>query len=196
MSNTLLPLNPSAFHYTFSSSKFRSRVHMISLPYRCIETASIRRRCLSVSRASNDGMEVMKNIVETAPSAVPLFLLNLPSWANWLWGALVLLALPFYGRIRRIQDQVEETIETVVDVVESVAEVTEKASSAVADALPDGKIKDVVLEVEHIAQVVDKSAEAVEGFIDKIDEIEADMDSLVNPLIKRKASLAEGDEKI
>ncbi|KAH7679710.1 Methyl-accepting chemotaxis protein (MCP) signaling domain-containing protein [Dioscorea alata] len=195
MSNTLLPLNPSTF-YTFSSSKFRSQVYLISHPYRCINTTSIRRRCLSVSRASNDDMEVMKNIVETVPSALPLFLLNLPSWANWLWGALVLLALPFYGRIRRIQDQVEGTIETVAHVVESVAEVTEKASSAVADALPDGDIKKAVLEVEHIAQVVDKSAEAVEGFINKIDEIEADVDSLVNPLIKRKASVGEGEEKI
>ncbi|KAJ0981372.1 hypothetical protein J5N97_009627 [Dioscorea zingiberensis] len=194
MANILLPSNPSGLYISSSSS--RSQVNFISLPYRCIATALIKRRRLPVFRASKDDKEVMNSTaVEPAPSVAPLFSLNVPTWANWLWGALVLLTFPFYRRIRRIQDEVEKTVETVADVVESAAEVTEKISSAVAEALPEGKIKKVILEVGHVAEVVDRNAEAVETLIHKIDEVEAEVDSLVDPPLGKREEYSKGDAK-
>lgn len=62
----------------------------------------------------------------------------------------------------------EKTVETVVEGVEKAAETTEKIASDIANALPEGKLKQVVLEVENIAEQIDDGAEKIEEFLDKV----------------------------
>ncbi|XP_039127741.1 uncharacterized protein LOC120263830 isoform X1 [Dioscorea cayenensis subsp. rotundata] len=107
---------------------------------------------------------------------------NIPVWARWALGALVCLALPFYKRILRIEDGLEKTVETVVEGVEKAAETTEKIASDIANALPEGKLKQVVLEVENIAEQIDDGAEKIEEFLDKVEKIEDKVEDLVEPI--------------
>ncbi|XP_039127742.1 uncharacterized protein LOC120263830 isoform X2 [Dioscorea cayenensis subsp. rotundata] len=107
---------------------------------------------------------------------------NKDSKARWALGALVCLALPFYKRILRIEDGLEKTVETVVEGVEKAAETTEKIASDIANALPEGKLKQVVLEVENIAEQIDDGAEKIEEFLDKVEKIEDKVEDLVEPI--------------
>ncbi|XP_039127558.1 uncharacterized protein LOC120263663 [Dioscorea cayenensis subsp. rotundata] len=43
-----------------------------------------------------------------------------------------------------------------------------KIASDIANALPEGKLKQVVLEVENIAEQIDDGAEKIEEFLDKL----------------------------
>ena len=60
-------------------------------------------------------------------------------------------------------------VETAVVVVEHVAEVTEKLAANAANSLPEnGSLQKVAVEIEYIAEVVDKDAHKVEAVIQKV----------------------------
>jgi hypothetical protein len=60
-------------------------------------------------------------------------------------------------------------VETAVEVVEHVAEVTEKLAADAASSLPEnGSLHKVAVEVECVAEAVDKDAHEVEAVIDKV----------------------------
>jgi len=60
-------------------------------------------------------------------------------------------------------------VETAVEVVEHVAEVTEKLAANAANSLPEnGSLHKVAVEIEYIAEVVDKDAHQVEAVINKV----------------------------
>lgn len=59
--------------------------------------------------------------------------------------------------------------ETAVEVVEHVAEVTEKLAANAAESLPEnGSLQKFAVEIEYIAEVVDKDAHKVEVVIKKV----------------------------
>jgi K+-transporting ATPase c subunit len=59
--------------------------------------------------------------------------------------------------------------ETAVEVVEHVAEVTEKLAANAASSLPEnGSLQEAAVEIEYIAEVVDKDAHKVEVIIKKV----------------------------
>ena len=96
------------------------------------------------------------------------------------------LALPFYKKILRIEGEVEKDVETVAEAVEAVAKVTEKIAADVADAIPgDGRLKQVALEVEHIAEEVAKDADQAEAFLHKVDQIKEEIEELIEPLTEK-----------
>lgn len=65
--------------------------------------------------------------------------------------------------------EVKKTTKAAVGVVEKVAEVTEKIAMEVAEALPENtKLKQVALEVEEIAEVVDKEAKLAETILEEV----------------------------
>ncbi|RRT80125.1 hypothetical protein B296_00015580 [Ensete ventricosum] len=65
--------------------------------------------------------------------------------------------------------EVAKTVKAAVGVVEKVAEVTVEISKDVAEALPENtKLKQVVLEVEEIAQVVDEEAKLAETILKEV----------------------------
>ena len=60
-------------------------------------------------------------------------------------------------------------VQTAVEVVEHVAEVTEKlAADAASSLLENGSLHKVAVEVECVAEAVDKDAHKVEAVIDKV----------------------------
>lgn len=63
-------------------------------------------------------------------------------------------------------------METAVEVVEHVAEVAEKLAANAAKSLPeDGSLQKFAVEIEYIAEVVDKDAHKVEAVIKKVCEL-------------------------
>ncbi|XP_072150529.1 uncharacterized protein [Setaria viridis] len=109
----------------------------------------------------------------------------IPSWARWVLGGVVYTVVPFYNRVRQLEEETVGFVENTVEVVEHVAEVTEKLAANVAKQLPkDGSLQKAVEEVEHIAEVVDTDAEKVEAVTEKIDKVSDEIDAAVEPVIK------------
>ncbi|KAJ8493547.1 hypothetical protein OPV22_015268 [Ensete ventricosum] len=125
-----------------------------------------------------------KNSKAAAPDLPSLPFLNIPIWARWLLGAAVILAVPFYRRILKIEGEVAKTVKAAVGVVEKVAEVTVEISKDVAEALPENtKLKQIALEVEEIAQVVDEEAKLAETILKEVDGVVEKVDTLVEPIV-------------
>lgn len=152
---------------------------------------------LNGQESSNKDSKNIDSKVQIVPSSgnARFSLPNIPLWARWALGSLVCLALPFYRRILRIEDGVEKTVETVVETIEKVAEVTKKVASDIADALPEGKLKQTATEIENIAEQVDEGAEKVEEFLDTVDKIEDKVEELVEPIIEEGEN-KEGESKV
>ncbi|KAH7679658.1 Methyl-accepting chemotaxis protein (MCP) signaling domain-containing protein [Dioscorea alata] len=150
---------------------------------------------LNDQESSNKDSKNIDSKLQIIPSSgnARFSLPNIPVW--WALGALVCLALPFYKRILRIEDGLKKTVETVVEAIETIAEETEKVTEEIVDALPEGMLKQAVMEVEDIARQVDDGAEKIEEFLEKADKIEDKVEDLVEPIIE-EAKNKEGDSQV
>ncbi|KAL0909071.1 hypothetical protein M5K25_023595 [Dendrobium thyrsiflorum] len=97
-------------------------------------------------------------------------LVNIPIWAKFVLGSVVLLTIPTLRKFHSIKD-VTTAVEEVAELVEKAAEVTEKVAEEIAEALPEGRVKEVALKLEKIALFVDKEAELTESIIAKVDDV-------------------------
>jgi len=108
-----------------------------------------------------------------------------PTWARRVLGGVVYMVVPFYNRVRNVEEETVGYVETAVEVVEHIAEVTEKLAANVADQLPkDGSLQQAAEELEFIADIVDKDAEKVEAIAKKIDNFSDKIDAEVEPVIE------------
>ncbi|XP_039127642.1 uncharacterized protein LOC120263730 [Dioscorea cayenensis subsp. rotundata] len=187
MAQTLLPPLNLYNMKLFSSNNSRSQPRVVS----------IRKLRSLVLQASKDDMGAVNFDVSHASSSNPLFsLIKAPTWLIWLMGgSSVVPSVSFYRKIRKAQDRLEATVDAVAETVENVAEKVEKISCEMADALPDGTLKEIILAVEKTADIIDKSAEKTGNLIDKLDDIEAKVDAFVDPSNKGEAASKEGDER-
>lgn len=109
----------------------------------------------------------------------------IPIWVQMVLGGVVYTAVPFYKRVRKVEGETLANVETAVEVVEHVAEVTEKLAANAANSLPEnGSLHKVAVEIEYIAEVVDKDAHKVDAVIDKIEEVSEKIDAAVEPVIE------------
>lgn len=110
----------------------------------------------------------------------------LPIWVQMVLGGVVYTAVPFYKRVRKVEGEAIENVETALEVVEHAAEVTEKLAANMANSLPEnGSLHKVAEEVEYIAEEVDKDAHKVEIIIKKIEEVSDQIDAAVEPVIEQ-----------
>ncbi|KAL5221288.1 hypothetical protein ABZP36_026001 [Zizania latifolia] len=110
---------------------------------------------------------------------------TIPSWARRVLGGMLHTVVPFYQRVRFVEDETLRNVETAVEVVEHIAEVTEKLAANVADQLPEnGCLHKAVEKVEYFAEVVDKDAEKVDAIAEKTDKFSDKIDAEVEPVIK------------
>lgn len=110
----------------------------------------------------------------------------LPIWVQMVLGGVVYTAVPFYKRVRKVEGEAIENVETALEVVEHAAEVTEKLAANMTNSLPEnGSLHKVAEEVEYIAEEVDKDAHKVEIIIKKIEEVSDQIDAAVEPVIEQ-----------
>ncbi|KAG1334600.1 hypothetical protein COCNU_03G007190 [Cocos nucifera] len=119
--------------------------------------------------SGGDGADPSQGDTKVTNSSTGLDISKIPAWARWLLAPIILVALPFYKKLLKMEDELEQTAETVVDVVQAVADATEKMSSELADALPDdGKLGQMVLKVGDFAEAVGDQADLAEDIIEKV----------------------------
>ncbi|KAF3966090.1 hypothetical protein CMV_009784 [Castanea mollissima] len=112
-------------------------------------------------------------------------------WKLWIIGLIASAILPFFGikfgpllKLKQEVDTVVETAEEVVEVVEKVAEEVDKVAEEISEHLPEGgKLRVAVKIIEKVAEKTAKDAQLVEDAIDKVEAVEKDVESLIDPVI-------------
>ncbi|XP_057503946.1 uncharacterized protein LOC130787571 isoform X3 [Actinidia eriantha] len=109
---------------------------------------------------------------------------NPNSWKSWVLSAIITIILPFFTRkwwpLFKINATVE-TVEQLTEVIERVAEGVEDLADNVADKLPEGgKLRHAIETVENAAKETVKDAQFVEQIIDKVEEVEQEVESFIN----------------
>ncbi|KAK9269988.1 hypothetical protein L1049_025561 [Liquidambar formosana] len=146
-------------------------------------------RFLSVGQGVQSGIHKKMAVCSSVPPGAPL-----PSEPPsphtcrkpWVVGMLLAMILPFFRNkwgplslLKSKVDTVVETAEHIAEVVEKVAEEVEKVADEVGDHLPDGgKLKGAFNFVENLAKETAKDAHEADEVIDKLEEVEKDVESL------------------
>ncbi|CAN0878553.1 hypothetical protein LINGRAHAP2_LOCUS12540 [Linum grandiflorum] len=103
------------------------------------------------------------------------------SWKLWLVGLAMALVVPLWRKqlfsdVKERFDEVVNTVEKVADVVEDVAERVEKVADEIGNNLPAGDLRDAFQFIEDVADKTERSAELAGDVIDKVQELEEEVD--------------------
>ncbi|CAI9754852.1 unnamed protein product [Fraxinus pennsylvanica] len=127
----------------------------------------------------NNGSKKRDLVVEATPDPEIGNLLSFwPSDNLWIAAGVagVMVTLPFFAQrlltLTREVDLAAETVEKIADSVGKVAEEVDKAAENIAEALPEGGLKNVVNLVEDLAEESAKDAQKVEDLMDKVEELD------------------------
>ncbi|KAF4372931.1 hypothetical protein CsatB_008489 [Cannabis sativa] len=124
------------------------------------------------------------------------------SWKVWLMGMIVSVIIPFWtnkwGRLQKIQKQVETVVDTaqeVTEMVEDMAKKVEKVADELGDRLPEGgKLKQTALFVEDFAQKTVHNADLIEDLLQKVEEVENKVEDFLEDQTNKKGE-DKTDEK-
>ncbi|XP_074335625.1 uncharacterized protein LOC141672841 [Apium graveolens] len=114
----------------------------------------------------------------------------LSSWKRWIAGlAISGVTLPLYkdkiSSFLEWKNEVEivvEDAEIIAEVVEKVAEEVVEIADLLTNKLPEGgKLKNAVEIVESVAKEIVKDANIAEDIINKVEDFEKEVDSLIAP---------------
>ncbi|CAJ1971727.1 unnamed protein product [Sphenostylis stenocarpa] len=86
---------------------------------------------------------------------------------------------PFRGANGDLSETTIDEAQRVVDIIEDVAEGVEKVAEEVVKHLPEGKFRDAVEFVEKVAEDVDKQAQHAEDALEKVENMEKELESFV-----------------
>ncbi|KAJ9673918.1 hypothetical protein PVL29_023458 [Vitis rotundifolia] len=109
------------------------------------------------------------------------------SWKNWIIGMLLSMVVPLWkyklGPLLQLKNEVEtamNTTEQIAETIESVAEKVEQVVDDIGNHLPEGgKLRQVADFVENVAKETAKGAHLVDAAIEKVEDFEKKVDSLV-----------------
>ncbi|WVZ85883.1 hypothetical protein U9M48_032741, partial [Paspalum notatum var. saurae] len=122
-----------------------------------------------------------------SPSGGNLPIPNMPPWAKWLVGAMM-VAIPIYTTFRTLEDKIEKTAEVAIEVIDTVAEGAEKVAGEIAEAFPGNQnIQEAASKIKTVTDVIEEDADKAEALIQKVDEIKKEVDSIVDPIIDKVA---------
>ncbi|KAG6390379.1 hypothetical protein SASPL_148113 [Salvia splendens] len=85
------------------------------------------------------------------------------------------------GPLQEVKDRLEtslQAVENIVEVVEVVADSVDKIAENYAEDLPQGKLRDLVEKVEHLAEKTAEAADALDNVIDKVQDVSEHVDSI------------------
>ncbi|XP_017429798.1 uncharacterized protein LOC108337729 isoform X2 [Vigna angularis] len=138
-------------------------------------------------RFQNDDRRKMRNMV--VYSSITPGNSNDPSlgyWKFWILGTIFSILASFlrgkWGPLLQLKEKVETTTHEahrVADIIEEVAEEVDKVAEEAVQHLPEGKFRDAVELVEKVAEDVEKRAQRAEDALEKVENIEKELDSFI-----------------
>ncbi|KAA8528317.1 hypothetical protein F0562_035672 [Nyssa sinensis] len=124
---------------------------------------------------------------------------------GWILGLLITVILPFFSSkwgpllgLKKGFENAVETAEQVTETIEKVAEEVEKVAEEIAEDLPaGGKLQKALVYAENVAKETAKDAQLGEEIIDKIEDLEKDLGSMIDQAneISKEATAKEATDK-
>nr|GEU78852.1 hypothetical protein [Tanacetum cinerariifolium] len=148
----------------------------------------------SSDRTSRSKMEFVVYSGDQVVDLMP-FGLHLPeNWPAWMPGVVLAVVASFFthklgplGKIKEELDKVEEVVDGVADRVEEIAEKVEEFVGDIADDLPEGsQLRQTLEKVEMVADTIGKDAKMVSDIVDKMDEMEAKLETILDKANEKK----------
>ncbi|KAK1432289.1 hypothetical protein QVD17_09184 [Tagetes erecta] len=155
---------------------------------------SKRRYLCSGDKAPRSKMEFVVYSGDQVVDLLP-FGVHLPeNWPAWLPGVVLAMVVPFFtnkwgpfGQFKAELDKVEEAVDNVADRVEEIAEKVEEFVGDIADDLPEGsQFRQTLEKVEMVADTIGKDAKMVSDIVDKMDEMEAKLETMLDEVAEKK----------
>ncbi|WVY90259.1 hypothetical protein V8G54_035773 [Vigna mungo] len=122
---------------------------------------------------------------------------SLGYWKFWIIGTIFSILASFlrgkWGPLLLLKEKVETTIHEahrVADIIEEVAEEVDKVAEEAVQHLPEGKFRHAVELVEKAAEDVEKRAQRAEDALEKVENMEKELDSLITESTTRHESSA------
>lgn len=123
------------------------------------------------------------------------FGIHLPeNWPAWIPGVVLAVVVPFFtnkwgpfSKFKEELDKVEEAVDNVADRVEAIAEKVEDYVGDIADDLPEGsQFRQSLEKVEKAADTIGNNAKLVSDMVDKMDEMEAKLEDILDKAAEKK----------
>uniref|UniRef100_A0A7N0UN40 Plastid-targeted protein 4 n=1 Tax=Kalanchoe fedtschenkoi TaxID=63787 RepID=A0A7N0UN40_KALFE len=145
------------------------------------------------------GSVLVRNSV--LPDGTPVPSGSPDSWKSWVFGLLVTLIFPMwrskigpFALLKNKLDNVVQTAEDIAEVVEQVAEQVDKLAEEVSEHLPEGgKLRHAMDVLEDLAEGTAKKAHLLGEVIDKVQEVEDDLEELIEHPAMVVAAGAQAD---
>ncbi|KAL3514224.1 hypothetical protein ACH5RR_026941 [Cinchona calisaya] len=135
-----------------------------------------------IHKGSNKDFAIRSSSPLEAGGLFPFWPPTDSSWTTWLVGLVATIPI-IVQRLLTLTKEVEtvaETAEKVADSVENVAEDVEKLAEDVAEKLPEGsQLKNFVVFVENAAKETAKDAQLAQDFLDKVEEVDQQVQSII-----------------
>ncbi|KAL4556468.1 hypothetical protein LXL04_039122 [Taraxacum kok-saghyz] len=182
----------------------------------CVSLAN-RRYLSSGHRTSKHGnRSKMEFVVYSGDQVADLlpFGIHLPeNWPAWIPGVVLGAVVPLFtnklGPFAKFKghllapenvytkelDKVEEAVDNVADRVEAIAEQVEEFVGDIADDLPEGsQFRESLEKVEKAADTIGNNAKKVSDMVDKMDEMEAKLETILDKTKEKKNATATKTE--
>ncbi|PWA67976.1 hypothetical protein CTI12_AA313350 [Artemisia annua] len=150
----------------------------------------------SGDRTSRSKMDFVVYSGDQVVDLIP-FGFHLPeNWSAWMPGVVVAVVGSFFthklgpfGKIKEELDKVEEAVDGVADRVVEIAEKMEEFVGDIADDLPEGsQLRQTLEKVEMVADTIGKDAQMVSDMVDKMDEMEAKLETILDKANEKKTN--------
>ncbi|XP_019190402.1 PREDICTED: uncharacterized protein LOC109184813 [Ipomoea nil] len=188
-----LGFNPLFYATTFSTHNHDDYDHGFPFPTN-----------LKISQRSSNKRALVIQATPEAAAAGDFLSGVLPFWPpsdnSWLgWAVGLGVSLPLVtAQLIALSKQVEaaaEAVEKVAEVVENVAHDVDKAAEDFKVKLPDGRLKDIVESIEHLAEETAKDAHIVEDLMDKVEEVDEKLVEILSQKSEQAKASPTTEEK-
>ncbi|CAM8939778.1 unnamed protein product [Rhodiola kirilowii] len=131
------------------------------------------------------GCVLVRNSV--LPDGTPIPSGSPGSWKSWIFGLLITIIFPMwrsklgpFALLKNKLDTAVQTAEDIAEAVEQVAEKVDKLAEEVSEHLPEGgKLRHAIEVLEDLAEETSEKAHLLGEVIDKVQEVEDDLEKLI-----------------
>ncbi|KAG9140278.1 hypothetical protein Leryth_026222 [Lithospermum erythrorhizon] len=185
--HTYDPLSP---HLTISKHNNQSSLFSSNGSTLCVARPQVNKH------RSKSYFKAVQAIPETAEGFLSFFPADTP-WYAWAGAAMIAVPLAIQ-RIVKLTNEVEAVADGIGDIADTVGKVADqidKAADDLVEKLPEGKLKEIIEQVDDLAEATSREAQKVEDLMDKVEEMSNEMEEFIVEHSKKEPANITSEKK-
>ncbi|GAA0151348.1 hypothetical protein LIER_32575 [Lithospermum erythrorhizon] len=187
--------DPLSRHLTISKHNNKSSLFSSNGSTLCVATTYSARPQVNKQR-SKSYFKAVQAIPETAEGFLSFFPADTP-WYAWAGAAMIAVPLAIQ-RIVKLTNEVEAVADGIGDIADTVGKVADqidKAADDLVEKLPEGKLKEVIEQVDDLAEATSREAQKLEDLMDKVEEMSNEMEEFIVEHSKKEPANITSEKK-